>query len=65
MKTNIKKYCSNSPKNTFLSNYYIENDSIPSLFLGNMEEGGILNYSDIYDTLSFVKLETNPEALIT
>ncbi|WP_040602876.1 6-bladed beta-propeller [Paraprevotella xylaniphila] len=76
MKTNIKKYfaigvswflftfCSNSPKNTFLSNYYIENDSIPSLFLGNMEEGGILNYSDIYDTLSFVKLETNPEALI-
>ena len=29
-----------------------------------MDEHSILDYSDIYDSLTFVKLEMNPEALV-
>ena len=73
---NIKKYlviiggwllfasCSHSPKNDSLSGEYdLENESLPCLSLENMDEHSILDYSDIYDSLSFVKLETKPEAL--
>lgn len=59
-------FCSNSPKNNALlsENYYVESDSIPSLSFENMEDGVVLNYSDIYDSLLFVKLETTSEALV-
>lgn len=77
MKVNIKKYlvigggwllfafCSHPPKNDSLSGEYdLEDESLPCLSLGNMDEHSIPDYSDIYDSLSFVKLETNPEALV-
>ena len=77
MKVNIKKYlvigggwllfvfCSHSPKKDSLSEEYdVENESFPCLSLGNMDEHSILDYSDIYDSLTFVKLEMNPEALV-
>ena len=77
MKVNIQKYlvigggwllfafCSYSPKKDSLSEEYdVENESLSCLSLGNMDEHSILDYSDIYDSLSFVKLETNPEALV-
>ena len=44
--------------------YDVEDESLPCLSLGNMDEHSIPDYSDIYDSLSFVKLETNPEALV-
>ena len=77
MKVNIKKYlvigggwllfafCSHPPKNDSLSGEYdLEDESLPCLSLENMDEHSIPDYSDIYDSLSFVKLETNPEALV-
>lgn len=57
--------CTNAPNQSLSDNYYIEeNDSIPSIALRDLEDVSILNYSDLYDSVSLVKLEAHPEALI-
>lgn len=45
-------------------NYYVTDSEIPSIPVNDVDEFSILNYSDVYDSIKMVKLESHPDAVI-
>lgn len=49
---------------TLSDNYYITDSEVPSIPVSDVDEFSVLNYSDVYDSIKMVKLESHPDAII-